>query len=178
MQQRAGLRGERVGHRRVGVAERGDGQAGQEVEVLAGPRRPRAGCPRPARRSPAGAGRCASGGCRDGRRHGRHHRSDSFAGEESRASRAWATRPSRMWARATPSRTACRQDATLGIMPSPTRAVGEQGRRARRRAMAEISVDGVVAVPPEALDVGQVDQLGWRRAPRRWRRPPVSALML
>ena len=33
VQQRARLLGERVGHRRVGVAEAGDGEARQEVEV-------------------------------------------------------------------------------------------------------------------------------------------------
>ncbi len=33
VQQRAGLLGERVGHRRVAVAEARDGEAGQEVEV-------------------------------------------------------------------------------------------------------------------------------------------------
>ena len=33
VQQRPGLRGERLGHRRVGVAEAGHRQPGQEVEV-------------------------------------------------------------------------------------------------------------------------------------------------
>ena len=59
VQQRAGLRGQRVGDRRVGVAERGHGQPREEVEVPAALACPTASCPRPARRSPAVPDRCA-----------------------------------------------------------------------------------------------------------------------
>ena len=55
VQQRAGLGGEGVGHRRVGVAERGHGQARQQVEVAPAVGRPTGSEPSP-RTNVTGAG--------------------------------------------------------------------------------------------------------------------------
>ena len=57
VQQRAGLGGERVGHGRVGVAERGHGQPRQTGRGSADPGRPRGTSPRRGRTSPVRAGR-------------------------------------------------------------------------------------------------------------------------
>ena len=48
---------------------------------------------------------------------------------------------------------------TFGIIPPPTRAVAEQACELVGGDGWQIRVDRVVAVPPQPLDVGQVDQL-------------------
>src|SRR5262249_42761752 len=111
VEERAGLAVEGVGHRWVGVAERRDGEAAEEVEVALAIAVPQLGAPA----AHEGDGRGGVGG----HEHVDHLVTIVPMPESVKISRSstWATRPSRMWARPTPWRTACTQAAIFGIMP-------------------------------------------------------------
>ena len=92
------------------------------------------------------------------------------------SSSTWGMRPSRMWARPTPSRTAC--DAAVDLRDHPA---GDQCRRPSALELVGASSGGsgwrVVDVAAQALDVGEVDEL--LGAERLGDAPAtVSALML
>ena len=122
--QRAGLGGHGVGHLGVGMAERHHGQAGDEVEVAPCRRRRRGRVPvaphEGDRRLGVGAHERAAirhAPCDGGFRAHGSTMVPTPESVKSSSSSACGTRPSRMWARATPPRTAWAHASILGIMP-------------------------------------------------------------
>ena len=67
-------------------------------------------------------------------------------------------RPSRMWARRTPLRTALHAALDLGDHPAGDRAVGHQRVELVGRGLADQAA-GIVDHAPQTLDVGEVDEL-------------------
>ena len=74
------------------------------------------------------------------------------------SSSTWAMRPSRMWARPTPLRTAWTQLDDLRDHPAGDRAVGDQRLELVGGRLAD-QAGRVVDVAAQPLDVGEVDEL-------------------
>ena len=75
------------------------------------------------------------------------------------SSSTWAMRPSRMWARPTPLRTAWVHASTLGIIP-PAIVPSAISASSSSAVVWRIRLAGVGDVAPQPLDVRQVDELG------------------
>ena len=115
VRQRRRLPGDRLGHDRVRVAERGHGQAADEVQVA-----PAAVVEQErALAAHEGGGRLGIGAHQCAAVDGRHGRTmvPTPPSVKSSTSTAWGTRPSRMWAPFTPARTARAQAWALGTIP-------------------------------------------------------------